>query len=97
MSEIFFTYFGLGRLIHFWRSGQNPLKILRGSAPSKGMSVVHDWKDVLGGYPFEIALPDVVFDFFKGKGLGLEKLETCGGGLGCNEFGFFKKTEGTLS
>jgi 2-polyprenyl-6-hydroxyphenyl methylase/3-demethylubiquinone-9 3-methyltransferase len=44
-----------------------------------------DW---LGGYPFEVASPDAIFAFYHSRGFALEKLKTCGGGLGCNELVF---------
>jgi len=52
------------------------------------MSLLHDWKDWLGGYPFEVAKPEEIFEFCHSRGLLLEKLTTCGGRLGCNEFVF---------
>jgi 2-polyprenyl-3-methyl-5-hydroxy-6-metoxy-1,4-benzoquinol methylase len=55
---------------------------------SRGMSMRHDWMDWLGGYPFEVATPDAIFEFYRARGFTLEKLKTCGGGLGCNEFVF---------
>jgi 2-polyprenyl-6-hydroxyphenyl methylase/3-demethylubiquinone-9 3-methyltransferase len=54
------------------------------------MSAWHDIVDWAGGYPFEVARPEEVFHFFKEKGFQMEKLKTCGGGLGCNEFVFVK-------
>jgi 2-polyprenyl-6-hydroxyphenyl methylase/3-demethylubiquinone-9 3-methyltransferase len=45
----------------------------------------------VGGYPFEVAKPEEVFDFYKKRGFELGRLKTCGGGLGCNEFVFIKK------
>jgi 2-polyprenyl-6-hydroxyphenyl methylase/3-demethylubiquinone-9 3-methyltransferase len=54
------------------------------------MSIFHDWIDWLGGYPFEVAKPEEIFDFYKQKGFRLIKLKTCGGGLGCNEYVFIK-------
>ncbi len=52
------------------------------------MSVIHDWEDWLGGYPFEVAKPEEIFDRFSRHGFVLQKMRTCGGGLGCNEFVF---------
>ena len=54
------------------------------------MSAWHDLIDWVGGYPFEVAKPEGVFDFFKKKGFSLSYLKTCAGGLGCNEFVFRK-------
>lgn len=58
---------------------------------NRGMSAWHDVVDWTGGYPFEVAKPEEVFNFFKNKGFELEQLKTCGGGIGCNEFVFVKK------
>jgi 2-polyprenyl-6-hydroxyphenyl methylase/3-demethylubiquinone-9 3-methyltransferase len=54
----------------------------------RGMSLWHDMIDWLGGYPFEVAKPEVVICCFRDRGFTLEKLRTCGGRLGCNEFVF---------
>ncbi len=54
---------------------------------SRGMSRWHDLVDWVGGYPFEVATPDAVFDFCRERGFTLERLVTRQG-LGCNEFVF---------
>ncbi len=69
---------------------RNPVSRYREYKRARGMSMVHDWVDWLGGYPFEVARPESVFEFCRGRGFVLEKLRTCGGGLGCNEFVFSK-------
>jgi 2-polyprenyl-3-methyl-5-hydroxy-6-metoxy-1,4-benzoquinol methylase len=56
----------------------------------RGMSRWHDIKDWIGGLPFEVARPEEVFYFCKQRGFVLEKLTTCGGGKGCNQFVFRK-------
>jgi 2-polyprenyl-6-hydroxyphenyl methylase/3-demethylubiquinone-9 3-methyltransferase len=58
---------------------------------SRGMSVYHDWIDWLGGYPFEVAKPEDIFNFYKQHGLQLENLITTNR-LGCNQFVFSKNT-----
>ena len=55
---------------------------------ARGMSRWHDLVDWVGGYPFEVAAPEQVFDFVSARGFTLERLKTCGGGLGCNQFVF---------
>ena len=50
---------------------------------NRGMSAWHDVVDWVGGYPFEVAKPEEVFNFFKSKGFELQLLKTCAGGLGC--------------
>jgi SAM-dependent methyltransferase len=60
----------------------------------RGMSAEHDLIDWVGGFPFEVAKPEEVFDFVRRLGFDLRHLRTCGGGLGCNEY-VFERGEGT--
>ncbi|MFA7398951.1 MAG: class I SAM-dependent methyltransferase [Sideroxydans sp.] len=94
MKMIFYPYFALGRLLADVLKRRNPLTSYAEYKKSRGMSVVHDWVDWLGGYPFEVAKPEEIFDFFRQKGFELQRLKTCGGGLGCNEFVFVKNASG---
>jgi 2-polyprenyl-6-hydroxyphenyl methylase/3-demethylubiquinone-9 3-methyltransferase len=57
---------------------------------SRGMSRWHDLIDWVGGYPFEVAKPEEIFEFFRARGFSLAKLKTTGGGLGCNEYVFLR-------
>jgi 2-polyprenyl-3-methyl-5-hydroxy-6-metoxy-1,4-benzoquinol methylase len=57
---------------------------------SRGMSHWHDLLDWVGGYPFEVATPDRVFEFYKGLGFTLSKLTTQGRWPGCNEYVFVR-------
>jgi hypothetical protein len=52
------------------------------------MSRWHDLVDWVGGYPFEVAKPETVFEFFRGRGFELEWMLTCAGKPGCNQFVF---------
>jgi 2-polyprenyl-6-hydroxyphenyl methylase/3-demethylubiquinone-9 3-methyltransferase len=70
---------------------RNPSTRYREYRRSRGMSMRHDWMDWLGGYPFEVAVPEAIFDFYHARGFVLERLRTCGGGLGCNEFVFTRR------
>ena len=54
---------------------------------SRGMSHWHDIVDWVGGYPYECAKPDAIFQFFKARGFALVNLKI-GGGLGCSEYVF---------
>ena len=65
-----------------------PLASWRGYAEERGMSPWHDVVDWVGGWPFEVARPEQVFTFCRERGFQLERLKTCAGGLGCNEFVF---------
>ena len=66
----------------------SPLVAWRAYGRERGMSPWHDMVDWVGGYPFEVAKPEEIFEFFRARGFSLIKLKTCGGGLGCNEFVF---------
>jgi 2-polyprenyl-6-hydroxyphenyl methylase/3-demethylubiquinone-9 3-methyltransferase len=51
------------------------------------------WRDTLdwvGGYPYEVATPDAIFDFCRSRGFTLTRLRCGGVGLGCNEFVFHR-------
>lgn len=61
-----------------------------GKKNARGMNAWRDVIDWIGGYPFEVAKPEEIFDFYKQRGFVLEKLKTCAGGHGCNEFVFKK-------
>ncbi|MBN2473449.1 MAG: class I SAM-dependent methyltransferase [Pirellulales bacterium] len=56
----------------------------------RGMSIVYDWLDWLGGYPFEVARPEEIFRFYRQRGFTLEELWTTPGD-GTNHF-VFRKT-----
>lgn len=71
---------------------RNPLTRLR-SKKARGMSGWHDMRDWLGGYPFEVAKPEEILDFYKARGFELTKLKTVGGSMGCNVF-VFRETGG---
>jgi 2-polyprenyl-6-hydroxyphenyl methylase/3-demethylubiquinone-9 3-methyltransferase len=83
------TRSALSRLLR----GKNPLLFKRWAERKKdrGMSMWHDLVDWVGGYPFEVAKPEEVFDFYRKRGFELMKLKTCAGGIGCNEYVFVKR------
>lgn len=56
----------------------------------RGMSLWYDMVDWLGGYPFEVARPEGIVDFYRDRGFALEKLKAFGSRHGCNEFVFIK-------
>lgn len=73
--------------------GRNPLPFAewREYRKNRGMSKWHDYVDWVGGYPFEAARPDEVFDFFTARGFCLKRLRTPGPGHVCNEFVFVRQ------
>jgi SAM-dependent methyltransferase len=60
------------------------------SERGRGMNPWRDLVDWVGGWPFEVAAPERVFDFCRVRGFALRRLKTCAGGIGCNEFVFVK-------
>jgi 2-polyprenyl-6-hydroxyphenyl methylase/3-demethylubiquinone-9 3-methyltransferase len=70
---------------------RNPLARYRAYKSERGMSLVHDWIDWLGGYPFEAARPEIVVRYVIERGFSLRNLTTVKGGLGCNEFVFERR------
>jgi 2-polyprenyl-3-methyl-5-hydroxy-6-metoxy-1,4-benzoquinol methylase len=58
---------------------------------NRGMSRWHDIVDWVGGYPYEAARADEIFEFYRARGFTLTKMK-CMGGLGCNEFVFVRES-----
>ena len=56
----------------------------------RGMSAWYDVVDWVGGYPFEVATPGAIFEFYRKKGLQLIQLQSSNA-HGCNEFVFVRK------
>jgi 2-polyprenyl-6-hydroxyphenyl methylase/3-demethylubiquinone-9 3-methyltransferase len=52
----------------------------------RGMTRFYDLIDWVGGYPFEVAKPEEILAFCRARGFTLDRMKTCAGGLGCNEF-----------
>jgi len=59
---------------------------------NRGMSRWRDIIDWVGGYPYEVARPEEIFDFYRAQGFRLTKIQCGGVGLGCNQFVFVKET-----
>ncbi len=56
----------------------------------RGMNRWYDIIDWVGGFPYEVATVDEIFEFYKARGFSLTKVKSKGVGLGCNEFVFEK-------
>ena len=88
------TYIGLAtcrQVLSDVRHGRNPVRTYAEYKRARGMSVWHDLVDWIGGYPFETARPEEIFDFYRARGFELRRLATAGGSVGCNEFVFVKR------
>jgi len=59
----------------------------------RGMSRWRDLVDWVGGYPYETATPEQIFDFYEARGFRLISLKCGGAGLGCNEFVFVRERD----
>jgi 2-polyprenyl-6-hydroxyphenyl methylase/3-demethylubiquinone-9 3-methyltransferase len=57
---------------------------------NRGMNRWRDIIDWVGGYPYEVARPEEIFDFYRARGFTLTRIKCGGVGLGCNEFVFVK-------
>jgi 2-polyprenyl-3-methyl-5-hydroxy-6-metoxy-1,4-benzoquinol methylase len=86
-------------LVHlYWRSTLKgllrgrPLEPWRKEGDGRGMSAWTDLVDWVGGYPFEVAKPEAILDFYVQRCFTLTRLTTCGGSLGCNEYVFVRAT-----
>jgi len=56
----------------------------------RGMNRWRDIVDWVGGYPYEVAKPEEIFDFYRARGFSLLKMHCGGVGTGCNEFVFLR-------
>ncbi len=70
----------LKNLIHYWEAKKQ----------IRGMSYWTNWLDWIGGYPFEVAKPEEIFNYCKDRNFTLLALTTNRGEAGCNEFVFKK-------
>ncbi len=84
---IFFPYYVLKNLLLCAIKKEN---VFSSYKKQRGMSIVHDWFDWLGGYPFEVAKVEEIFHFFHERGFALVNIATTNG-LGNNQFVFEKK------
>ena len=78
------------------RNPFEPIRSLAGRVQSADVRGMHRWYDLtdwVGGWPFEVARPEEVVEFLTPRGFALERLQTVGGRMGCNEFVFRRNME----
>lgn len=92
IKTIFFPIFFFHSVIQDIKSCHAPLTRIRNYYQNRGMSIIHDWNDWLGGYPFEVASKSEVIMWAHLKNLELIEMKTTHG-LGCNEFIFLKNSK----
>ena len=92
LIAFFFIFFETRSFIIKLLRFQNPLPFndWKNKKKNRGMSVIHDLVDWVGGYPFEYSKPEEIFNFIKKRGFSLDNLKTNAGGHGCNEYVFTK-------
>ena len=78
---LYFTY----DLIHL----KNPVRRYVEYKKSRGMSMMTDWIDWIGGYPFEVASVKAITEFYEQRGFSILKVAP-NKSHGCNEFVFIK-------
>lgn len=84
----FVSAFIAGGAVRDIQRGHSPLTRYHTYGQNRGMSMVHDWFDWLGGYPFEVATPEAVQTAMRDLGFDLVRAKTVGDKLGCNQFVF---------
>ncbi|WP_445147426.1 class I SAM-dependent methyltransferase [Dyella sp. Tek66A03] len=89
VGALFYPFFALYALWLDLRQLHVPGTHARQYAQRRGMSLFHDWRDWLGGYPFEVAQPEGVVSKLAAEGFQLQSQKLTQG-LGCNEFVFTK-------
>jgi 2-polyprenyl-3-methyl-5-hydroxy-6-metoxy-1,4-benzoquinol methylase len=92
VKMIFYPWFALQTTLSGLISALNPFVRFLSYKKERGMSIIHDWKDWLGGYPFEVAKPEELLGFYRARGFELVNMVTTNR-LGCNQLVFKKKNE----
>lgn len=70
-----------------------PGEYLRSWKSHQGRRGMNRWRDIVdwvGGYPYEVAKPEEILDFYRARKFELARLKCGGVGLGCNEYVFSK-------
>lgn len=75
----FLIYMVQGKTMAFFRENYNYRTM-------RGMNWWHDQVDWIGGYPYEDAKPEEIFQFLYTRRFSLKNLTTCRGNIGCNQF-----------
>jgi 2-polyprenyl-6-hydroxyphenyl methylase/3-demethylubiquinone-9 3-methyltransferase len=81
MSMIFYPVFFLSGVLIDLVHLRNPAVRYREHKKYRGMSLIHDWRGWLSGYPFEPAKPETIISFYKNLGFELKHCEPTGHGI----------------
>lgn len=88
LTAVFYTIFFVSGLVIDVVRLRNPAQRFTEHRKYRGMSLIHDWKDWLGGYPYEPARPERVKQFLANLGFSLVRMERPDFGFGNNQFVF---------
>jgi len=65
VSSLFIPYFMTLEILKGLGENKNPFASFSAYRKQRGMSPYYDWIDWLGGYPFEVAKPESLLEFYK--------------------------------
>jgi SAM-dependent methyltransferase len=87
VKAVFYPVFFAFSIFKDFKNREMPMSHIRNYYRNRGMSIVHDWDDWLGGYPFEVASQTAVIKWGSEDGMTIlnKRITT---GLGCSEFVF---------
>jgi SAM-dependent methyltransferase len=94
LTPILYTTFFLAGLMIDAIQLRDPRARYRDHRKLRGMSLVHDWKDWLGGYPYERASKQRVISYFENLGYELRNYIAPPIGFGNHQFLFHKLERG---
>jgi SAM-dependent methyltransferase len=93
LTSIFYPLFFIAGLISDVVHLRNPAtRYTEHKRKHRGMSLTHDWKDWLGGYPYEVSTPDRLEAFLQNLGFRLQKTIKPIYGFGNNQLVFKRAT-----
>lgn len=90
--SLFIPIFVAKGLVSDLLGGRNPTRRYREYREQRGMSIVHDWLDWLGGLPYEVAAPAAIVQFYRQRGFILKKMKGPPHPNANNEFVFLKQS-----
>ena len=91
MVSLFYPAFFIGGLLIDLIHWRDPRARFREHKRHRGMSLLHDWKDWLGGFPYEPMRPEAVISFYENLGYRLRQSAPPPIGFGNNQFVFEKR------
>jgi 2-polyprenyl-6-hydroxyphenyl methylase/3-demethylubiquinone-9 3-methyltransferase len=91
LTALFYSLFFVAGLAIDVVHLRNPARRFQEHKKYRGMSLIHDWRDWLGGYPYEPARPERVRGFLENLGFDFVRIERPDFGFGNNQFLFVKR------